>query len=314
MNVAITMLTEMTRKKILNGQLEDKWSHLHGTPEGYPFVLYKRDKITVYVNAWKEGITDLSGPIEFIKSLSVEGIKNLEAYQEGYSLVVTYSGPIRFVQSVNGLFEPLFAYLKKNGYVGCCGKCGKLMDGTEPVEYYNVNNYGMYLCRSCANRVENELKEHRAEKQAESSNLLMGIIGAVVGALAGVAVWLLIAQLGYIHAISGFIMAFCALYGYERLGGALDKKGIITCIIIMILMVWFANRMTFVIIAYKTLKTHGFTFSEVSKRISEIIKVSELTRTYYGQLAIGYLLTGLGSFGIIIRKAREGTGSYIFKK
>ncbi len=312
--MAITMLTEMTRKKILNGQLQDKLHHLHGTPEGYPFVLYKADKITVYVNAWKEGIADLREPIEFLKSVNAEGVKKLEVHQDGYSLVATYSSPLKFVDSVNTLFTPLFAYLKENGYVGCCGQCGKLMGGEEPIEYYNVNNHGLYLCPECAGQIEESLKEYKAERKAETSNLLPGIGGAFIGSLAGVAAWLLIAQLGFVSAISGFLMAFCAFYMYEKFGKALDLKGVIACVVIVLLMVYVANHLTWVIAVYKELKNYGYTFGDVFKQLGMILKQVDLVKSYRSDLAIGYLLTVVGTAGIVITKFREQSGSYTFKK
>ena len=54
-----------------------------------------------------------------------------------------------------------------------------------------------------------------------------GVVGALIGSLLGAASIILLSQLGYVAAISGVIMAVCALKGYELLGGKLTKKGVI---------------------------------------------------------------------------------------
>ena len=48
-------------------------------------------------------------------------------------------------------------------------------------------------------------------------NMVLGILGAIVGALIGGASIIGLSQLGYIASISGLILAFCTLKGYELL-------------------------------------------------------------------------------------------------
>ena len=54
-------------------------------------------------------------------------------------------------------------------------------------------------------------------------------------------------QLGYVAAISGAIMAVCALKGYELLGGKLTKKGVIISVVIMIVMTYVGDRVDWAI-------------------------------------------------------------------
>ena len=51
------------------------------------------------------------------------------------------------------------------------------------------------------------------EIQEKKENLALGILGAVIGSLIGGAAIVLIGQLGMISAISGVVLAFCALKG-----------------------------------------------------------------------------------------------------
>ena len=74
----------------------------------------------------------------------------------------------------------------------------------------------------------------------------------------------LIYRLGYIAGIAGAVTAICALRGYELLGGHLDRKGVIISTVMMMVMIFFANRLSWTWDAYDALNDEGYTFSAVS--------------------------------------------------
>lgn len=57
-------------------------------------------------------------------------------------------------------------------------------------------------------------------------NIVAGAVGAFLGAMLGGACIVMLGQLGYVAALSGMVMAVCALKGYELLGGRLSVKGV----------------------------------------------------------------------------------------
>lgn len=59
-------------------------------------------------------------------------------------------------------------------------------------------------------------------------------------------------------AISGVIMAVCALKGYELLGGKLTKKGVIISGVIMIVMTYVGDRVDWAIMIARELETDVF--------------------------------------------------------
>ena len=66
---------------------------------------------------------------------------------------------------------------------------------------------------------ENEVIDQVAAGEVRApENVPMGMIGALLGAVLGGASIILFSQLGYIASISGVILAFCTLKGYELLG------------------------------------------------------------------------------------------------
>ena len=94
-------------------------------------------------------------------------------------------------------------------------------NGTETVNYEYDANY------SAAPNVQEASKER----------VVLGIIGAFAGTLIGAVCIVLLGQWGYIASISGVIMGFCALKGYQILGKGFSVKAVVICAILMIVMV-----------------------------------------------------------------------------
>lgn len=73
-------------------------------------------------------------------------------------------------------------------------------------------------------------------KPQKPENVIAGMVGAIVGALIGGASIVLLDQVGFVASISGFLIAFLSLKGYEWLGGRLTKKGIVASIVLCVIM------------------------------------------------------------------------------
>ena len=82
----------------------------------------------------------------------------------------------------------------------------------------------------------------------------------------------------------------------------------------MLVMIFFANRLSWTWDAYDALKDEGYTFSECYQYLDNILDLSELTGSYYSDLFIGYGLTLLCSVRRIIDAFRTSSGSYRMKK
>lgn len=72
--------------------------------------------------------------------------------------------------------------------------------------------------------------------------------------------WMLIYHFGYIASIAGLVIIICAMKGYEILGGALDKKGVIIVGIVSIVMVFVANHLSWTMDVYIELKDLGLEY------------------------------------------------------
>ena len=140
-------------------------------------------------------------------------------------------------------------------------------------------------------------------------NVLGGIVGAFLGSLIGVAVMVLLGQIGFVSAVSGIVMGVCALKGYEILGGKLSTKGIIFSVIIMIIMVYVGNRLDFAITLHREVYTEDSlttVFRYLDKGIAQL-KAQGVDMSGYGtNLAMQYGFSALGAASTII-SALKGT-------
>ena len=128
----------------------------------------------------------------------------------------------------------------------------------------------------------------------EKSNFILGTVGAFIGSLIGVFTIVFLKQLGYVAVISGFIMGISTCTGYSKLGKALDVKGIIISIVIMIIMIYMANRLNWVFEIIREIPGAGFFKTFVN--FNSILKLDpKLTSKYFESLFMDYGLCGFGA-------------------
>jgi hypothetical protein len=141
------------------------------------------------------------------------------------------------------------------------------------------------------------------EQKKRRENVAAGTVGAFLGSLAGVACTVVIGQMGYVASISGLVMAVCALKGYEMLGGMLSKKGAAVSSLLILLMTFFAHRLTWAIAIAPELECSIF---EAHRAIPYLLKQGMLNGvSYWGDLAMLYLFTLLGAVPTILGGLRN---------
>lgn len=148
---------------------------------------------------------------------------------------------------------------------------------------------------------ENEVMDTAAPAEVKApENVVLGLIGAVVGAILGGASIILLSQLGYIASISGFILAICTLKGYELLGKRLSKKGIILCVILMIVTPFVADWIDWAIYLMKDYPEYNLTILDSSILMGELMAEGYVDMfEYFKNLGMIYLFVVLGAFGTL---------------
>lgn len=249
--------------------------------------------------------------IESRKGITAQ-IQSVDVSNNSVTIVSSRTFLIKKVpEHLNEAIMPIVDYLASNYYVSGCMQCGTQ---TASIDCYDINGGHHYLCGECAGKVEEALADRKQDILSQKSKLIPGIVGALFGALIGAVVYFLIYQLGYIAAVAGLITAVCAFKGYEMLGGVVDKKGVVACVIIIIFAVFFANKLAWSYEIYKVFKEVGATFFDCFRFSREVIAETDLVGEYYTDLVISYVLTALGSFGSIKNAFKTSSGSYKVKK
>ena len=210
------------------------------------------------------------------------------------------------------ILDMLTSFLHSYQFEDCCGICG---EKDQQLTLCMVKGNPIYMCSRCYDEVEKSLVENKTAIKKRKGNMATGIVGAIFGSLIGVAVWVLIGQMGYIAGIAGLIMAVCALKGYELLGGKINAIGLTICLVIVAGMVYIANMTSTTLIIYQEFKGYNISFFDVYKKIPYLLKTSsEFSSDFYRNLFVGYLLTIVASVSTVISIYKANTGSFKIKK
>ncbi|MDE6742876.1 MAG: hypothetical protein K2J95_03240 [Lachnospiraceae bacterium] len=208
---------------------------------------------------------------------------------------------------IDSVTNHLIGFLQTEGAGTGCQMCGAEYD----VSSYDVNGAPHFLCSTCARQSLNQLEAERQSKSSVKSNLPLGIIGALIGSLPGVALWAIIFQAHWIAGVAGMVIFLGAMKGYEMLGKNVDRKGVVVCALITVIMIFLANDFA---LRLSLVLSDDMTFAEVNRKWSKIMKYGNNKAIYIENLVIGYFLSAIGLVGTIKQSFKSAGGSYTMKK
>ncbi len=211
------------------------------------------------------------------------------------------------IPMIDSVINHLIGFLQAEGAGTGCQLCGAEYD----VSSYEVNGAPHFLCSTCARQSMTQLEAERQSKLSVNSNLPLGIIGALIGSLPGVALWIIMLQGHWIAGVAGMVIFLGAMKGYDMLGKNVDRKGVVVCALITVVMVFLANdfalRLSYVL-------QYDESFEYVNRKWSRILEEGSNMSVYIGNLAMGYFLSALGLVGAIKQSFRNASGSYTMNK
>jgi uncharacterized protein YpmB len=135
-----------------------------------------------------------------------------------------------------------------------------------------------------------------------TSNVFLGIIGAIVGAAIGGIAWIILGKIGYIAGIAGYFMMYLAIRGYRKLSGFLDKKGQIISLVVALLMIFFANYLSYALDYCKYYTSGSYSIGNILNafmKIPNFLTVTGGWGDFILNLAIGYGLSIWSGLNII---------------
>ena len=140
---------------------------------------------------------------------------------------------------------------------------------------------------------ENDEIPEVQEEVVVKEKVVLGIFGALIGSIIGAVCIVLLGQLGYIASICGVVMGFCAIKGYRLLAGKLSVKGIVISIVLMIVMVYLSNWVSYALAVAEVYEVDFFTaFINVHYLVGE----GAITAfDYFKEVGMLYIFTALGA-------------------
>ena len=170
----------------------------------------------------------------------------------------------------------------------------------EKREFENVETTGAEALNTEALNAEgtNNMEYSYAEESVSVSDsvkerVVLGTLGAFGGALIGTICIVILGQFGYIASICGVVMGACAMGGYQLLGKKMSKKGIIITIVIMLVMVYVSNWISYALAVADVAEVDFMTtFLATPSLVSEgLIDAG----AYYKDLVMLYIFTAFGA-------------------
>lgn len=140
-----------------------------------------------------------------------------------------------------------------------------------------------------------------------------GLIGALIGALIGGIIWVVVGFLGIIWGWIAVLIFVLAQGGYRKMNhGEIDKFGIIVSIILSLVIILPATWCVCGFQMFKALSENApghFSYFEVLGDLRLYMDRYDLWNTFYSNLAMGYLFTGIAAIyvgvGALSSKASE---------
>jgi hypothetical protein len=215
-------------------------------------------------------------------------------------------------QEIEALLLKATSAFRGAGLAPACSKCC----ANAADSFAMVNGTALKLCSKCQSEIENSIVQQAAEHAEVKNNYLRGTLGAFLGALVGSVAWVVIGLLGYVAAIGGIAISFCAAKGYTLMKGKLTKPAILIICIISIFVMITAEFVSYDIAVYKeVVKSVGdVSFTMVTQvTYDSILHDSEVSAEFIKNCLLGLLFLALGSYVIIkplFAKAKAPGGTF----
>ena len=107
-------------------------------------------------------------------------------------------------------------------------------------------------------------------------------------------------------------MGVCTIKGYELLGKKLSKLGIGISIFFMLVMILFVHQLDWAILVTREVGTDVFT--AFSYFTNYLLSGGEVHYTYWLNLGLLYLFTGIGAYSMVHSALSKQTLKYVTRK
>ena len=282
---------------------------IYGEKNGYELLIYATDQrypylFTISTSARSANVTLGKEEISLFKKSVAPAVAMT---QKDSLITVTNKNQTnqnKLPSDVAYTVEALTAFLRERDFMPCCQTCGT---STQTVGFM-LETARLHLCADCVAKAKSENEVKAQKRQQKNVNIIGGIIGAVLGSLIGVACIVILGMLGYVAALSGIVMAFCTLKGFDKLGGKLTVPGIIISCVIMVAMTYFGNRLDWAIEISQAIKEYydyEVSVFEAFQAVPSLVEELDGMRDYIASFLQQMLFVVVGAVPTIISITRE---------
>ena len=213
------------------------------------------------------------------------------------------------MMDIQYILDCITAFLGQNGWQPSCENCSSPALG-----FAEVSGVARCLCEPCTAQIESALEQNRQEKVRRKGNFFTGLIGAILGALIGAVLWVIVAQIGYIAAVIGLVMGVLTIKGFELLGGRINIASIITCCVVVGIVLMLANGVSLGLEIYSVYQSESVSVFDCIAAVPDFLAYSEIASTFWGNTAIGLLLTYVALIPTAVNIYRNKAGTYSLRR
>lgn len=213
---------------------------------GYYQNLESSENFVFFINLEiKENKSEL---LTFLDDAKAKG-KIREYGSTGDNLSITFNLN-EYYSEFNSFVESLISMLKNCSCESECDTC----NNKNFLNHYVSHEGIKLLCPDCANALETKIQK----ELTAPNNYGVGFFAALLGALVCSALWILIGAFGWVASFAGFVMAFGAVWAYKKVGGKVNKVGIVLIVITLLFSLLLAEYVSLAIMIAKESEEYGF--------------------------------------------------------
>ena len=282
---------------------------IYGMRNGYEFLVYATDQrypylLTITTSVRSAGMALSKDEITQFRK-SVAPVSSL-VQKDSLITVVNKSqkNQSRLCSDLGTTIDALSGFLRERNYTPCCQTCG----ASAQTVGFMLESARLHLCADCAARTKSENEVKAQQRQQKNVNIVGGIIGAVIGSLIGVICIVILGRLGYVAALSGIVMAFCTLKGFDKLGGKLTAVGVVISCVIMIAMTYFGNRLDWAFEISSGMKEYydyNMNVFQAFRIVPAFVEEGDIQSDYIASFAQQLLFIVVGAVPTIISAFKE---------
>ncbi len=144
-------------------------------------------------------------------------------------------------------------------------------------------------------------KEAQSGYKKRKDNLTVAWLAAIGGMLAGVGVWVLINQIGFIAGLAGYLIIHWGIKLFRQFGGTLSRRDVYIMFGLSVGMILFAELLSTTFSYWRAFNNvFSISFFEVFKEVLKVIpKEPEILKNFLMNVAIGLGLSVWSSWGLI---------------